>query len=406
MLIDIFISVCLACLLVESTHGKETLTIVDANNRFALDLYKKLIKTSEENVLFSPVGISSGLAMTLLGAQGDTAQQLKDVLHLVDLDLEKVKEHLSFRTLLNLLQTDEEAENVLQIANRVFMDDDLAAVGKFEEESLDFYGTVPEYVDFSSKRAAEERINQWVRDETVASNNDLVGDGVLTSKAQAVLANAVYFKGTWLNKFVKDMTRDFEFHRGTNDWVNCQIMIQHNCNYDFGYHEELQAQVLAIPFTGEKLKLVLLVPTKISGLSYIEDHMEHDHLKNMHKATTQTMIDVFLPKLKLDESHSLKDVLKELGLQDLFLPDAADLSAMSSNKDFFFNQVLHKVHMEMDEAGSVVTDPPRVNPTPIRFVANRPFFFYIQDVKSGAIVFMGRVRKPSVESRTSFHDEL
>ena len=51
-----------------------------ANTMFALDLFRTLSETSASgNIFFSPLSISSALAMVYLGAKGSTADQMVKV---------------------------------------------------------------------------------------------------------------------------------------------------------------------------------------------------------------------------------------------------------------------------------------------------------------------------------------
>ena len=54
--------------------------IVQGNTAFALDLYAR-VKDEPGNLLCSPYSISTALAMTYAGAQGDTATQMATALH-------------------------------------------------------------------------------------------------------------------------------------------------------------------------------------------------------------------------------------------------------------------------------------------------------------------------------------
>ena len=51
----------------------------EANSTFALTLLKKLGEDNSKNVFFSPLSISSALAMVLMGARGNTEAQMSQV---------------------------------------------------------------------------------------------------------------------------------------------------------------------------------------------------------------------------------------------------------------------------------------------------------------------------------------
>ena len=53
------------------------------NNQFAMELFAKLRK-EEGNLFCSPFSVSTALAMTSVGARGNTAEEMSQVLHLQD----------------------------------------------------------------------------------------------------------------------------------------------------------------------------------------------------------------------------------------------------------------------------------------------------------------------------------
>jgi serpin B len=55
--------------------------LVEGNNAFAIDLYKKLAEKEAGNIVISPYSISTALAMTYAGARGKTADEMRKVLH-------------------------------------------------------------------------------------------------------------------------------------------------------------------------------------------------------------------------------------------------------------------------------------------------------------------------------------
>src|SRR5690348_12875023 len=59
--------------------------LVQANNRFALDLFRQVGSNATDNSFFSPYSISTALAMTWAGAKGETAAQMAKAFHFSEL---------------------------------------------------------------------------------------------------------------------------------------------------------------------------------------------------------------------------------------------------------------------------------------------------------------------------------
>lgn len=116
---------------------------------------------------------------------------------------------------------------------------------------------------------------------------------------------------------------------------------------------------------------------------------------NMMKAE----VDLYLPKLKLEENYDLKSPLSSMGIQNAFDPGQADFTGMSAKRDLFISQVIHKAFVEVNEEGTeaaaatgVLMMRSRV-PT-MTFKADHPFIFFIRHNKSQTILFFGRFCSP------------
>ena len=64
--------------------GSASENLAQANNDFAFDLYRQLVTKDRDNLFFSPYSVSQTLAMVTEGARGQTAKELKRVLHFVE----------------------------------------------------------------------------------------------------------------------------------------------------------------------------------------------------------------------------------------------------------------------------------------------------------------------------------
>ena len=85
----------------QDTSG-QLVQLSSANIGFALDLYQTLQDERRgTNLFFSPLSISTAMAMTQLGARGDTATQIADVFRFNQIDQDQL--HGTFKELNNLL---------------------------------------------------------------------------------------------------------------------------------------------------------------------------------------------------------------------------------------------------------------------------------------------------------------
>jgi len=122
-----------------------------------------------------------------------------------------------------------------------------------------------------------------------------------------------------------------------------------------------------------------------------------DNLKNTRVALT-------MPKFEFESEFGLKETLMGMGMEEPF-QDSADFSGMSSESDLHIDDVVHKAFVSVDEAGTeaaaatgVIMGTTSIPPEPVTVTIDRPFVFLIRDIKTGAIVFVGRVVNPSAPS--------
>lgn len=372
-------------------------TLSEANGTFAIHLLKMLCQSNpSKNVCYSPVSISSALAMVLLGAKGQTAVQICQAL-----GLNKEEDiHQGFQWLLRKLNQSDRKYS-LKVANRLFADKTCEVLPTFKESCLQFYDSEMEQLSFHE--AAEEsrqHINTWVSKQTEGKIPELLSGGSLDSETRLVLVNALYFKGKWHQPFNKEYTMDMPFKINKDEQRPVQMMCRED-TYSLAYVKEVQAQVLVMPYEGMELSLVVLLPDEGVDLSKVESSLTFEKLTAWTKTNfmESTDVEVFLPKFKLQEDYDMESVLQRLGVVDAFQEAKADLSAMSPERNLSVSKVVHKSVVEINEEGteaaaaSAIIEFCCASSVPT-FCADHPFLFFIKHNKTNSILFCGRFSSP------------
>ncbi|MFA6239909.1 MAG: serpin family protein, partial [Candidatus Hydrogenedentales bacterium] len=164
-----------------------------ANNAFAVDAYKSL-KAQEGNLTFSPLSLSSALAMVHEGARGETASQMEAVLHLAP-NARTGKGYAFLRW--NML-ADPHRPYVLNIANGLWSQKGYSLQPSFTNAIETSYGASSASLDFEgAPDKARKTINRWASEQTGGNIRELLPSGVITPATRLVLANAMYFNGKW-----------------------------------------------------------------------------------------------------------------------------------------------------------------------------------------------------------------
>lgn len=369
----------------------------EANGTFALRLLKILCQDSRRNVFYSPVSISSALAMVLLGAKGNTAAQMAQVLSLnTEKDI-----HGNFQSLLAEMNKPG-TQYLLRMANRLFGEKTCEFLSTFKESCLRFYHAELEQLSFA--KAAEQsrkHINTWVSKKTEGKIQDLLPGNSIDAQTKLVLVNAIYFKGRWNEQFDKTYTTEMPFKISQKEQRPVQMMFQ-EATFNLAYIEEIQAQVLELPYTGEELSMLILLPDDNVDLSLVEKNLTFEKFIAWTKPDymKSTEVEVLLPRFKLEEHYDMESVLQHLGIIDAFQQRKADFLAMSTERDLCLSKFVHKSFVEVNEEGTeaaaasgmvVVECCMEYGP---RFCADHPFLFFIRHNKANCILFCGRFSSP------------
>ncbi|NWZ39913.1 SPB10 protein, partial [Brachypodius atriceps] len=174
----------------------------------------------------------------------------------------------------------------------------------------------------------------------------------------------------------------------------------------FILHEAtMKIRIIELPYVENELSMFILLPDDISdnttGLERVERELTYEKLAEWTKSANmmKAEVDLYLPKLKVEENYDLKPPLSSMGIRNAFDPGQADFTGMSVKKDLFISQVIHKAFVEVNEEGTeaaaatgVLTMRSRLPTT--TFKADHPFLFFIRHNKSQTILFFGRLCSP------------
>jgi len=378
--------------------GTGTKAVAASNNAFGLDLFGKLAE-KKGNLFFSPYSISSALAMAYAGARGDTAAQMAKTLHF---SLEPAKLHPAFGSLTNSLNAAGKLnEFELSTANALWIQKGEKLLQDFLDLTKSAYGAEPHLVDFA--KATEEArvtINRWVEEQTRDKIKELIQKGIVDSATVLVLTNAIYFKGLWAHEFTKAGTSEAPFTLASDEKVQVPTMHQKG---EFGYYQGDGFQMLELPYKGEMLSMVFILPAKPDGLADLEKSLTAETLAKWLGALKSEEVAIAIPKFKATCRFRLEEALKSMGMPAAFSLPPADFSGITGVKDLFIGAVIHQAFVDVNEKGTeaaaataiVVKRGGAPQPPKNVFRADHPFLFLLRDTRSGAILFMGRLMNPA-----------
>ena len=364
-----------------------------ADAAFGTDLYLKLAVS--DNVVFSPASIAAGLRMALAGARGDTAAELAAALHLPG--------------------PEAAAEGLAQLAG-IRPGDDLtfrapntmwlqSAASVRDEYLRQLSGTVSvERCDFMrAPEAARQVINDAVAEQTAGKITGLIPPGVLDSLTRLVLTNAVYLKALWTHQFPARETRQKSFYPERTGPAPVDMM---HLATGLAYHRGDGYQAVLLPYRGGSLAMALVLPDgplseftgQLAGLGGVGDV-----LAGLLASSTESQVDLSLPRFRIEASFMLGDTLQALGVRTAFTP-RADFGGIIPDEPTQISAVVHKAFIDVGEEGTEAAAATAVafaamalvrKPQPeVRLVFDRPFLFAIADVTSGLPLFLGQFARP------------
>ena len=366
---------------------------VRASNQFGFELYTKL-RAGQDNVVSSPAGASIAMVMASAGARGQTLAEMTQVLHLEPTKL--AESHASFGSLLDELnRRDGQQGLALQVADQLGSDETV----DFESDFLSLldtrYRAPLERVDFlHASEAARGVINRWGALKTHDRIREIMPPGTVHAGTRLVITNSVYFKGAWVQPFAPHATADRPFY-SVDATTTVPMMAQ------FGWFRHASARgvsLVELPYKGD-LSMVVILPDDADGLEAVERRLSSSY-DDWLSALTRKRVDLWLPRWKFSSQLSLGEALEDMGMTTAFGPQA-NFTGMTK-LPIVIDKVLQQAFVEVDEVGTeaaAVTavameeeSAARVDELkPVVFHAEHPFAYVIRDLKTGVVLFAGRV---------------
>lgn len=295
------------------------------------------------------------------------------------------------------------------MANRLFAQKGHDFRKAFLTSVKDHFGAPLEPLNFiKAPDKARLTINDWVAKQTQKRISDLLPPSSVDGDTRLVVVNAFYFKASWADDFNEATTQPAPFHvAGGKTTVMVPTMTDQR---HMRYYRGRGFQAVTLPYAGNQLHCLLIVPDSISGIAAIEAKLTPEILLACAQAESRE-VNLWLPKFKITPpTLALGAMLQKLGMKTAFdnPPGSADFSAMTEEGpegSLGISEVFHKTFLELDEKGieaaaaTAVVMPPTVAlapemPKPVKVKADRPFLFAIQHASSGACLFFGRVSDP------------
>ncbi len=372
------------------------------NLAFAMDLYQQLA-AQPGNLFYSPYSISQALAMVYGGARGQTEQQIATSLYF---SLPQDQLHPAFNALdLELAKRASAVKDAgqgfqLDIANATWGQSGFPFLASYLDLLARNYGAGLQTVDFANNpEGARQDINDWVAKQTQDKIKDIVPPRAIDTLTRLVLANAIYFKASWMFPFEKSATQDAPFTTLEDSQVSVPMMsLEKN---KLNYRKGDGYQVVALPYVDGNVDMLLLLPDT-GKFSQFEASLDAARLQTILNGLQPTDVILKMPRFTVESSFSLGDTLSKMGMPDAFQAGQADFSGMDGQPDLYLSSVIHKAYASVDEAGTeaaastvAIMGLTAIMPgETVSLTIDHPFIFVIYDQPTQSILFAGRITNP------------
>lgn len=372
----------------------EYLTLTDAqdsiiakNNAFAVKLFEKTAKM--QSTVISPVSVSYLMAMLANGANGQTKADIMKALQLEEKDLDEM--NALYKMMIQRCGNTGKG-TTLNIANYFAMNKEVNLEGAYANKMKNIYNAGIESLDFTSPKATAH-INNWCKKNTNGMIQSIIDK--VDANASAYIMNAIFFNGTWADKFSKSQTKNENFRGYTRDITMVPMM--HKSDKLLYWKNDMYAAV-RIPYGNGSYTMTVMLPNEGISIDEMLKTMENADLTAWRQDAEQCIVDLKLPRFTTEADVTLNNVISELGAANIFNSNADFTNIAKTN--MFVSEMFQKAKIEVSEEGTkaaavtatimTMSALPTEEPKHVTFHANRPFVYMITEANTNAIFFMGQ----------------
>lgn len=214
------------------------------------------------------------------------------------------------------------------------------------------------------------------------------------------LLNAKYFHDGWVEEFEEKNTKSEKFYLSNNSTKKVSLMY-HKFN-QVKYFGNDNYQAINLPYKNSQISATIILPSKDNSINDFILNMSTGLFFSLFDGMNTKEVELYLPKIKLENSYELKDILTILGLKEAF-QEKADFSSLIDVKPMFINNVYQKTFLEIEEKGTTASSATMAEmflseggPTVMR--CDRPYLIFLTkhcpDIKKHLILFSVKIENP------------
>ncbi|XP_055861434.1 serpin B4-like [Biomphalaria glabrata] len=372
-----------------SADQQQRLALSSASSDFSQRLYQK-VALNESNIVYSPYSIHSLLTMTSLGARGDTAAEMKNVLSITSLG-ESV--HSLYRETIQQLNSQTDVQ--LLTGNAIFINPSYPIVPEFIQETANEYFALTDHFEFSANEGPEKTINDYVEVKTGHMVKDVLEPDTIDNYTVMLLVNTLFFNGTWNSPFNETETRKQDFQTPGGAVKQVDMMSGYQIETNIKTDDVNKVDVAEIAFKGKRFALYIALPQEVDGITDLEILLQKaGKVDELFTDLKTENVEMAIPKFKIETKIELDDFLIDMGMVQAFSFELADFSGLSQEAQVYISRVIHKAVIEVQESGTVAAAATAAKISGrkklLSFIADHPFLFFLRDKETGQVIFQGK----------------
>jgi len=363
--------------------------VLGASNAFSFALWKRVnLAQKDSNVFVSPLSASFSLGMAMTGTANQTFDDMRAALQFGTASLADID--AGYKSLIALL-TSLDKTVTMEIANSIWYRNTFPFNQSFLDDGTNYFGATIKPLDFANVDASLSAINGWVNTQTKGKIPTIIDK--IEPENVMFLINAIYFKGSWRERFNPALTQDGTFHAVGGDQT-VRLMSRHA---KMLYAETATYQAVDLPYGDSAFTMTVVLPKTGTTVESLAASLDAASWQTLTSSLHTGDIDLVLPKVRMSWTRGLIPDLKGLGMLVPFA-DGADFTRMSTRgRELYISSVRQKTFVDINEEGTeaaaVTSTGISLTSAPITTVmrVDRPFVFVIRERLSGTVLFMGKV---------------
>ncbi len=377
-------------IVVKEEFSLKSLELIEKTDEFNWKLFQTMnnLEDAGKNLVVSPLSISQAFGMVINGATGSNLEEMLEVFGYENSD----GMNTAYKNIRGALSTTD-PKVTIGIANSAWYNNQFVMKQGYVQNLRDYYDAEITALDFGQEEYALKTINGWVNNKTNGKIPSIIDN--ISNSHVLFLINAVYFYGTWANKFDKANTADAPFYLTNGSNIQVKMMHQETSL------ELIDGEIytaLRVPYANGSFAMTILLPDEGIAVDDVIGELNSNEWSKIRTEQPKQNMKLVLPRFKTECSYDLIPALKELGMNEAFYSSQG--FGNITDQGISLSDVKHKTFIEVDEkgteaaavtSGTFVTSMP---PQPPIFRVDRPFVFIISEKTSGAVTFIGKIENP------------